>query len=46
MATRVCGPALPLAACRSLSTLNVAGCDEVRGLADLATNLPYCSIET
>ena len=44
--TRVCGPALPLAACRSLSTLNVAGCDEVRGLADLATNLPYCSIET
>ena len=44
--TRVCGPALPLAACRSLSTLNLAGCDEVRGLADLATNLPYCSIET
>ena len=44
--TRVCGPALPLAACRSLSALNLAGCDEVRGLADLATNLPYCSIET
>ena len=44
--THVCGPALPLTACWNLSTLNVAGCDEVRGLADLATKLPYCSMET